>query len=154
MTLRYLVTLGAAILAGCGAQSIPAESPAAIITHWAGQHGGSEVPRTKVLRQAGDWTAFWQQVERASPRAFDPSREMAVTIEIGGKRTGGYSVEIVAVRREEGKLLVDYRQHTPDPDMMVTQALTSPWAIAVLPRSDLPLVFRDVGSTARRVHDK
>jgi hypothetical protein len=53
-----------------------------------------------------------------------------VSIFAGEKPTGGYSIEITGVDRTGGNCIVRYRIVPPDPDMMVTQALTYP-AVAV-----------------------
>ncbi len=141
------------LLAGCGSKSAPVNSAPMLLAQWSGQHGGGEGPSTRLLRQSGDWSAFWQQVARDRPRELETAHEMAVVIEIGGRRTGGFRAEITGVRAEEGKLVIDYREHVPAPGMMVMQVLTAPWVAAVLTRSDLPVVFRRVGPAGRPVQD-
>lgn len=108
----------------------------------------------RALRSGAEWDGFWQQVQRKRPRALDPAREMGVVVFLGERNTGGYAVEIASVQPEDRKLIVSYREQTPDPDMMVTQALTTPWAVAIVPRSELPIEPRKIAATAqsRRVH--
>lgn len=52
------------------------------------------------------------------------------------------NVKVQNTRR--GAVRIDYRATTPEPGIMVTQALTHPWVVAVMPRSDLPVVGRNV----------
>lgn len=120
----------------------------ALAGHWSGFHGGQNAFTVRALRNVAEWDAFWQQVERNPPRPLDPAGEMAVVVFLGERRTGGYSVEIVRVRAENQKLVVEYRETTPAPGLMVTQALTSPWAVAIVPRSALPVVAEKIGSVA------
>jgi hypothetical protein len=95
------------------------------------------------LRTPAEWTEFWRTVRREPPRALDPAREMAVVIHLGGKRTGGFTAEVVRTRVEDGTFVVQFRTTAPEPGMMVTQELTNPWATAIVPRSTLPVVFQD-----------
>jgi hypothetical protein len=37
---------------------------------------------------------------------------------------------------------VTYQEEAPGPDKFVTQALTTPWGVAVLPRDDHKVVFK------------
>jgi hypothetical protein len=77
-----------------------------------------------------------------------------VAIQLGGRRTGGFSVEVLRTQVQEGKLIVEYRETAPEPGMMVTQELTEPWIVAIIPRSDLPVVFRNTGSRRPAARDK
>ncbi len=124
---------------GCGAAVKNDEKAPTLIAQWSGQHGGSSVPGVRELRTTDRWQAFWQQVGREPPRALDVGREMAVAIFVGEKNTGGYGAEIVGARVHEGRLVIDYREISPAPGAMVTQALTSPWAAVILSRSELPV---------------
>lgn len=137
--------LASFLLAGCHAEPATTATKAAEMPQWSGPYGGERSAATRVLRSAAEWSAFWQQVGREPPRTLDPKREMAVAIYLGEKRTGGFSVAIVGTRAQEGKLVVDYRASKPPPGAMVTDALTAPWAIAIVPRSDSPVVFQDIG---------
>lgn len=124
---------------GCGAAVETETKAPALKAQWSGQHGGSSTPGVRELRTTDQWQAFWQQVGREPPRVLDPEREMAVAIFVGEKNTGGYGAEIVGARVHEGRLVIDYREISPAPDAMVTQALTAPWAVVILPRSELPV---------------
>ena len=144
--IRLLLFPGMALFVACHSQTAPSKSARAELEQWSGQQGGGDVPKTRLLRTAEEWNAFWRQVEGDRPRPLDASRELAVVMELGRKRTGGYSVEFVGTRVEEGQLVIQFRETAPEPGMMVTQALSSPWAIALVPRTDLPVVFENIGT--------
>jgi hypothetical protein len=55
---------------------------------------------------------------------------------------------------QEGKLVVDYRESKPPPGAMVTDALTAPWVIAIVPRSDLPVATHRGEQPAPSVREK
>lgn len=50
----------------------------------------------------------------------------------GERNTGGYSIEIAEITLQDNKLSVSTVETAPDPDMMVTQALTYPMAVVSL----------------------
>ena len=119
-----------------------ADSAPPAIPQWHGQHGGSPALTTEVLRTAGQWNGFWDRVSRDAPRPFDPLKEMAVVICIGQRPTGGFVPTVLAAGVDKGGFVVVYDEGAPGPDKFVTQALTTPWVVAVVPLSDRPVVFR------------
>lgn len=152
MTLLRLSLLFS-LLTACQAQPDPAAPRKTAPTappHWTGYYGGRQSFSLLALRTADEWDAFWRQVQRPKPQSLDTAREMGVAVFLGQRNTGGYGVEILQVKAEGGKLVVEYRETTPSPDMMVTQALTTPWTVVVVPRSDLPLESRKTAAAAQR----
>ncbi len=69
--------------------------------------------------------------------SFDPSKELAIAAFQGVKPTGGYSIEIVSLKKEDGKVTVGLNIIEPLPKDMVTQAFTSPYHIVSVSRDDL-----------------
>jgi len=140
---RFYLPLLFSLLAAsaCHVQSAPAVSDKPH-EQWSGPRGGPEVATSRVAQREEEWSALWREISREPPRPLNASKEMAVAVFLGQRRTAGYSVEIVAARAEQNSLVVAYREKTPDPALLVAQVLTSPWAIAVTPRSDRPVVFR------------
>jgi hypothetical protein len=138
-------------LASCHAQpgSMTAASsadatPPALLGQWSGQHGGSDSASQLVVRDRESWEALWRQVGHDEPLTFDPSREMAVAIFAGARRTSGYGIEIVTARPDGENLVVEYREKSPAADQHVAQMLTAPWVIGVLPVSERQVVFRPI----------
>ena len=60
---------------------------------------------------------------------------------VGSRPTAGYSVEIVGTRRENGALVVQYRETAPERGMMTAQVLTSPYHLVSVPRVDGDVKF-------------
>jgi hypothetical protein len=150
MLRRFFPFAAAVMFTACQAQQ-PARAPVAPeLMQWSGQYGGNRTAGHRVLRDASAWNAFWKDVGQQPPRAFDPGREMAIAIFMGERRSGGFSTEILGAAPEGGKFVVTFRETSPAPGGMVTQALTAPWAVATVPRSDLPLEVRPVPTAAAR----
>jgi PrcB C-terminal len=93
--------------------------------------------------------------------AIDWDTQMVVAVFMGMQSTGGYAVEVTNVHRESvfgtmpgqphplhfgWELVVDVRRTSPGPGDMVTMALTSPFHVITLPKSDDPVRFQDVAS--------
>lgn len=144
--LRFLPAL-LMLLAACQApsgSSVPTAAPASAtaVVQWSGAYGGANTASHRLLNDAAAWNAFWREVGRDAPRPLDAARERAVAIFIGERRTGGYAVEILSTAARDGNLVVTYRENTPPPGVMVTQALTAPWVVTVLPKSSAPVVVQ------------
>ena len=77
----------------------------------------------------------------------------------GEKPTGGYTVEVLSARTEGSRIIVQLALQKPPPDAMVSQALTYPYAAAVLRNVDpgeKEFVFvtgngREIGWSVRNV---
>lgn len=67
---------------------------------------------------------------------FDFSAYMLVAISLGQQPTGGYWVKIEDAIGRDDVLHVRYRERSPSQSAVVTQALTAPFHIKVLPRRD------------------
>jgi hypothetical protein len=103
----------------------------------------------RAARTQDEWQALWKLHGASQPAAtVDFAKEMIAAVFLGTRPTGGYDVEIVATRREANAVVVEYVEHRPPADAIVTQALTSPFHIVKLPRTDGPVRFRDVSPPA------
>jgi hypothetical protein len=140
--LSSLLALLALLLAACQAARPPAEAETRILAQWSGQYGSAESPGHRVLRDIPAWNDHWRAVGQDAPRPLDPAREMAIVVFLGARRTGGYAVEITGVETSSEGVIVTTRESAPPPGAMVTQALTQPWALALVPASDRPVQVR------------
>ena len=66
---------------------------------------------------------------------------MVVALFLGQKSTGGYSVEITRAELDGSNLRFYYRERNPPPGAMLTQALTQPYHLVRLSRSEAVPVF-------------
>lgn len=158
MTLRpalpaLALTLCVALLAGCewSASLLTGESPAwgsgtasAEQTpgiggqfEWQGQQAEVQGRAFAVARTGEEWQALWSRTAMQPPGPL-PQGWMAVAVFAGTRQTGGYGVEVVSMDAvaqtgAPDRLRVSYRIQPPPGDAMVTQALTSPWAIRIFP---------------------
>lgn len=132
------------LLLSCSGGSRPVQPAPAVLAQWSGPQGGAAQAETRVVRTTEEWRTLWQQVGRDVPRPLDPGSELGLVVFLGERRTGGYAVDVVAVRIQAGRLVVEYRETVPAPDALSIQVLTYPWAFALVPMSDLPVEWRKV----------
>jgi PrcB C-terminal len=66
---------------------------------------------------------------------------MVVALFMGERPTGGFAIEVTRIERTDSGLSVHYRTTRPDPAAMQPQALTQPFHLIALPRSDDPVTF-------------
>ncbi|MGQ0644180.1 MAG: protease complex subunit PrcB family protein [Elusimicrobiota bacterium] len=115
---------------------------------WRGFHSGIKRPETLVFRDRKAWENFWRRHDTSLPAAPAPAvdfqKVMAAAVFSGEKPTGGFAVDIVDVRDLGPDLLVLYRETASPPDAAVTEALTQPFHIRLIPRSPKPLRFQKI----------
>ena len=125
-------------------EATPAAATAPALLQWRGQYEGGTEFFAQIITTQERWSRIWGMVNKAEPQKLDADREMAVFIEIGKRSTGGYRAAVLSATVVDGKLVVEYTDGKPSPDAYVTQAITQPWVIAIVPKSSLPVVYKNV----------
>lgn len=98
-----------------------------------------------VVRSADEWERVWTSLptkQNAPSVAFDET--MMVGVFVGNRPTAGYRVEVTGVRREDDALVVSWREVPPAPGAVVSQTVTTPFALAAVTRHDGPVRFEKV----------
>ncbi|MCA0987731.1 protease complex subunit PrcB family protein [Guptibacillus algicola] len=67
-----------------------------------------------------------------------------IIITRGEMPTGGYSITIDSISKEDNKLLVKYYTTDPKKDEMVTQAITKPFTIAKIDHTNARINFQEI----------
>jgi hypothetical protein len=111
---------------------------------WGGATATVEVQSTMRAATAEEWRTLWQLAGVTPPRPLAVGREIASGVFLGRRPTGGFGVEILGLQPEPGTHEVVWREHTPPRDAVVTQALTTPWQIAVFPAEVIHTGFSGV----------
>jgi len=101
-----------------------------------------------VARNQSEWNALWQKHAAAEstpapPPAINFDKEIVVGIFLGEKHTGGYDAEIIRAEQTDDVLYIYYREKSPLPSQIVTQALTQPFHIVrIANKTNLKVIFR------------
>jgi len=113
------------------------------LPQWRGQYEGDSEFSTQIIKTQESWARCWSRLNRPVPQALDDSRQMAVFIAVGERPTGGFKPRVVSATVSEGKLVVVYADGKPSPETFVTQVLTHPWVVAIVPKTSLPVVTQE-----------
>lgn len=70
----------------------------------------------------------------------EPDSPYFIVICSGEKNTGGYDIKITDIGLQDGELLITVEESSPDPDAIVTQAITYPYTVLKLDK--MPGVVR------------
>lgn len=116
-----------------------------IVEQWSGTYSAQDAASRVVVRDTEGWKQLWRAMHgRRSPMPEVPQidfrKHMAIGVFMGTKPSGGYSVRITGIVRNE-KTMVSVREQSPGPGEMVTMALTAPYHVVVVPRSEEPIEF-------------
>lgn len=117
---------------------------------------GAQSPRTEfsvvVARSELAWNRLWAELSQSPPVAFDGDNQIAIAVFLGLRRTGGFAVNFGAI--EDGPVFytVNVTEKKPAPEAFVTQALTTPYIIRIVPYSDRPVMFRRADVAAGNIY--
>ncbi|HET7710697.1 MAG TPA: protease complex subunit PrcB family protein [Thermoanaerobaculia bacterium] len=132
-----LPLLGALFLAGmCASRdSVPA-APVTFRTIHQGAYAtvGADMPGLVLVTDQETYRTVWKtNVGEGTPPPVDFSRESVVFLFGGQRPTGGFSVEPLSTAVAGDEVTIDVEVHAPAPHSMVTQAITSPFAVIAVP---------------------
>jgi hypothetical protein len=104
--------------------------------------------RQVVARTNAEWQALWREHSPAPAPAVDIDfgESMVIGVFLGLRRTAGYSVTITSATRRGNSIVVEYVEREPDGGQATAQVLTSPFHLAVIPRTTNAVEFRKVES--------
>jgi len=98
-----------------------------------------------IVRTQAEWNALWQkhssmESNPSQAPAIDFNKEIVIGIFLGQKPTSGYDVEITSVERSDGTLTVSFREKSPQPGAVLTQAFTQPFHMVRIEINETPAV--------------
>lgn len=134
--LSGMMVAGLLLLSGCaGSPAGTSPAPGSNEGPETGVTGadGSEVSwQVEPLETLSEQQAAWVEEHRSQLGIFQKvfGDRSLIMVSWGEKETGGYAVSVDAVRQlEDGRLELTVQLKEPDPDEMVTQAFTYPYAL-------------------------
>jgi hypothetical protein len=105
-------------------------------------HSGQVVVRTD--RQ---WIRFWSEHRPHEPAPeIDFTRNMVIGIFAGPRPADAFSITITQIQTTARALIVDYREQVPPPGTFAVGVSVSPYHLKVVPRTTLPVKFRQLSS--------
>ncbi|MEJ0053573.1 MAG: protease complex subunit PrcB family protein [bacterium] len=124
--------------------------PVDFTTLTTGTHAGGVTTRKNYLATDAEGIAkLWKLAFGTSSTtpAVDLSSQEVVGVFAGQKPTGGYAIAVTKVEDSATERTVYVTLTVPGKGCMVTQSLSTPYSIIVMPRSPLPVTHQDATST-------
>lgn len=123
--------------------NVEGTTPLVVQDYFSGPQSLAVNPQTLVIRDQAGWQAFWRTNFGAAAIAptVDFNQYMAVAVLAGQRQTTGYTVRIAGVDEQPQRLEVRYRVLAPAPGTVVTQTVTSPYAVALISQSTQAVAF-------------
>ncbi|TVQ39612.1 MAG: protease complex subunit PrcB family protein [Spirochaetaceae bacterium] len=137
--------VGALLLSACATFARQGE-PIDFSTVDRGTHSGIEQAGCCVIQTNEQFAALWAELYRTRhPEppmpVVDFDHEVVVAVFQGRQPSGGYAVEVQAVRRIGRRAVVHVAQTVPEPGDMVTMALTAPYHVVRFTRPESGVIF-------------
>lgn len=101
---------------------------------WSGSF--SRAPRgTQVIKTAQDWKNLWQNtIGSEAPKGFNPDKQIAVFIGIGGRSSGGYNIKVTSAAENGNQFVISYVEQRPQGAAIAV--MTNPFLVKVFPKTD------------------
>ena len=104
-------------------------------------------PTMFVIRTQEDLDAFWSIhsaifFPQPDVPQIDFTQDMLIAVVDTVQPTGGYALNIVDIVSSEGTVSVEVEKVSPGPDCLVTDALTIPYHIIILPQTDMEFILQ------------
>jgi hypothetical protein len=111
-------------------------------------YSGVSEPTARVVQDRATFRRLWDETQSTrtptpEPPEIDFARESLVVVALGTRPSGGYRIRIEKIQERAGAVEVTVGKYAPGQNCLSTQAITKPIAIARMPRTTKPTVFRD-----------
>lgn len=128
--------------ASAGTQALDSGAPFVVVAK--GAVSGVADARQSIARTDAEFQALWQSLSlRGTRPAVEFKNTMVIALCLGSRPTAGYEPEIVAVRRIDDALVIQWREVTPAPGN--PPATTTPFLLAGVPQHEGEVRFEKVG---------
>src|SRR5687768_14612040 len=105
-----------------------------------GAFSGISEAQQQVIINRTEWQQWWSKHasrQKAPVPEIDFDQDMAIAVTLGRQLTGGYAIEITKVEPRGNELIISVSRRSLPPNSIMTQALTAPFHIVVVPCSRL-----------------
>lgn len=147
-TVAALTMLSLVVLPGCKSQGSarPSTSTAiSILRHQTGSDAGFKLPGVVLVKNAQQLQNMGSTELSKLDVSFD--KESLVVLALGEQKTGGYWARITGIQITGSTLWVQGIANRPAEGAVVTQAITYPYAVAVIAKSNADKVMSEIEST-------
>ncbi len=117
-------------------------TPFEVIAH--GQHSGFTMARSFEFNTARQFLDFWSihnQYTQTPPPRIDFDSRTVLAVFMGEQRTGGFDIRIEKIREQETHVDVLVQLIRPARDSLRTMALTQPFMMVAISKTDKPVRY-------------
>lgn len=139
---KLLLVVTLALVSAC--ISVPVnEQPVPFTTLARGSYCEVTQPQEHVIHNRAELEQFWNRLghSRHKVPVIDFEARTVLAIFMGEQTSGGYAIRIDRIVRTPEEVIVMVRKTTPPKDAAVSQALTRPYILVSIPRTELPVRF-------------
>ncbi len=109
-----------------------------------GAYSGIDAEKEMVIRNERDWLKLSDKMKGEKLPSINFQKKMIIAVFQGQKPTGGYSIYVDEVCRKKNGIEVNVHKEKPGSNCKVTQAVTSPYELVILPKFQGDLSFNSV----------
>ena len=107
---------------------------------------GHDEAKNYVITDEAGWLGVWEKITsnqfpQSPPPAIDFENNVLIGVFMGQRSSGGYGVEITKVVDQGGSVDVQYTEYSPGRTCIVTQALTAPYHVIKIAKTNAPVQF-------------
>ncbi len=115
--------------------SMPAQSTCTILAQ--GSQCSVEEPAVELINERPALERVWRKISsQGEPPQVDFSKTIAAAVFMGIKNTGGYYYELGQAMLKDGTWTVEVIESAPGMKEMVTMAITKPYILFTVPKTD------------------
>lgn len=110
-------------------------------------YSGQTQKENFVIENEDDFMSLWDKIypePRPDIPDVDFEKYTVIAVFQGQMTTGGYEIRVNKVVEEKNNILVYIEEISPDPQDIVTQALTSPYHIIKMERTEKDIIFKQI----------
>lgn len=122
--------------------------PVPIIAHLTGNDPALKYPSVLLINSQAELARLGAQ--ELSRHPVDFNQHSLVVLALGEKPTGGYWARITAIQKSGTDLFVQGIANRPAKDQPVTQALSYPYAAAIVPKTLAKRIYSEIESVQGR----
>ncbi len=145
----YSEEMGPAITSSSGLtmEAVPAATGRAVqagpASVYSGDNGISTVEQAGLITDSKTLQETWKflRPEEPAPK-LDFDNQAVVFMQAGEEPTGGYSVNMTSLDQGGDQWVVHWKVEGPADDSTVTESVTRPWTLQVIPKPDKPVEFQ------------
>ncbi len=116
-----------------------------------GSHSGIREAKQVAIKNQQEWSELTKKSDLSNLPNVNFQKKMVLAVFQGSKPTGGYSVKVADVCKTQSKTRVEIVSKKPGKNCVVTQALTTPYEMVIIPKIKQQIAFSSE-SQSKRCH--